>query len=79
MVEAYVLIQVEPGTSLPLTKELSGVKGVVSVDDVVGPYDIVARAEATSLDSLARLVVSEIQACEGVTRTLVCAVPNSAP
>jgi hypothetical protein len=37
---------------------------------VTGPYDVVARVEAASIDALGRLVVSKIQTVEGITRTL---------
>jgi len=37
---------------------------VRSADIVTGPYDVVARVEAASIDALGRLVVSKIQAIE---------------
>jgi hypothetical protein len=39
-----------------------------------GPYDVIACAEARSIDALGRLVVSRIQAINDVTRTLTCSV-----
>jgi DNA-binding Lrp family transcriptional regulator len=47
---------------------------VRSADIVTGPYDVVVRVEAASIDALGRLVVSKIQAVEGITRTLTCPV-----
>jgi DNA-binding Lrp family transcriptional regulator len=44
--------------------------GVERADDLTDPYDIIARVQAPSLDKLGRLVVSRIQAVDGVTRTL---------
>ncbi|HWO71362.1 MAG TPA: Lrp/AsnC ligand binding domain-containing protein, partial [Actinomycetota bacterium] len=41
---------------------------------VTGPYDVVVVAEARSLDELGKLVVSKVQAVDGVTRTLTCPV-----
>jgi DNA-binding Lrp family transcriptional regulator len=41
---------------------------------VTGPYDVVARVEAASIDALGRLVVSKIQTVEGIARTLTCPV-----
>ena len=76
MVEGYVLIQVSPGVTRTVSEEIAAMNGIIWSHDVVGPYDIIARATAESLDELARLVVSKIHACEGVTRTLVCAVPQ---
>ena len=46
------------------------------VEPVAGPYDVIARAEARGMDDLGKLVVSRIQAVDGVTRTLTCAVTH---
>lgn len=74
MVSAYILIQVEVGQSARVAKNVAGIKGVALAEAVAGPYDVIARADASSLDMLARLVVREIQDVEGVTRTLTCSV-----
>jgi DNA-binding Lrp family transcriptional regulator len=49
---------------------------VVVADDVTGPYDVIARVEADSIDELGRLVVTHVQSIEGLTRTLTCPVVN---
>ncbi len=75
MVEAIVLIQVRPG--LPgrtVSNEVAGIRGVVSAEDVSGPYDVIARARAPTLDELGKLVVAKIHALPGVVRTLTCPV-----
>lgn len=74
MVSAYILIQTEVGRASDVTREVNGVKGIVSVDPVTGPYDVIARGEASDLDELAKSVVMPIQSVEGVTRTLTCPV-----
>jgi DNA-binding Lrp family transcriptional regulator len=43
-------------------------------EDITGPYDIIARVQASGLDQLGRLVASRLQAVDGVTRTLTCTV-----
>jgi DNA-binding Lrp family transcriptional regulator len=43
-------------------------------DDLAGPYDVIARVQAPGLDQLGRLVVTGIQAVDGVSRTLTCTV-----
>ena len=48
--------------------------GVQVAEDITGPYDIIAKIQAPSLDQLGRLVVSRIQVVDGVTRTLTCTV-----
>ena len=47
---------------------------MLEAEDVTGPYDVIVRAEADSVDDLGRLVVARIQAIEGITRTLTCPV-----
>jgi DNA-binding Lrp family transcriptional regulator len=74
VVSAYILIQTEVGRASDVTREVNGVKGIVSVDPVTGPYDVIARGEAGDLDELAKSVVMPIQSVEGVTRTLTCPV-----
>lgn len=74
MVSAYILIQTEVGRASHVTRELSGIKGITTVDGVTGPYDVIARGEAADLDELAKSVVMPVQAVEGVTRTLTCPI-----
>lgn len=74
MVSAYILIQTEVGRASHVVRELSSISGVAKVDNVTGPYDVIARGEAADLDTLAKQVVMPIQSVEGVTRTLTCPV-----
>jgi len=75
MVEAIVLIRVTPGPAgRAVSKQVAGIRGVVSAEDVSGPYDVIARLRARSLDELGKLVVAEIQGLGGVVRTLTCPV-----
>ena len=43
-------------------------------DGVTGPYDVIARAEAPSMNDLGRMVVRDMQQIEGITRTITCPV-----
>jgi len=74
MLSAYVLILTEVGKVVHVARALSEVDGVQSAEDITGPYDVIARVQAPSLDQLGRLVVSRIQVVDGVTRTLTCMV-----
>lgn len=47
---------------------------MIQAEDVTGPYDVIVRAEAGSVDELGRLVVAEVQRVPGITRTLTCPV-----
>ncbi len=74
VVSAYILIQVVVGQADSVAKDVAAIKGLGSADAVIGPYDVIARADASSLDALGKLVVGKIQDVEGVTRTLTCPV-----
>jgi len=73
-VQAYILIQTEVGKAAQVAKEVKGISGVTAAEDVTGPYDVIVHAEARSVDDLGKLVVTKIQAVEGITRTLTCPV-----
>jgi DNA-binding Lrp family transcriptional regulator len=75
-INAYVLIQTEVGKAANVAQQVNQIKGVVSAEDVTGPYDVIVRAEASSVDELGRMVVSQIQLIEGITRTVTCPVVN---
>jgi DNA-binding Lrp family transcriptional regulator len=71
---AYILIQTAVGRQGDVSSEIARIDGVVEADPVTGPYDIVVLAEAGSLDELGRKVLSQIEAIDGITRTLTCPV-----
>ncbi len=75
-VQAYVLIQTEVGKAAMVAKSIRSLPGVTFADDVTGPYDVIVRAQASTMDDLGRLVVAQIQAVPGVSRTLTCPVVN---
>jgi DNA-binding Lrp family transcriptional regulator len=75
-VSAYVLIQTEVGKAAGVATQMREIAGVVVADDVTGPYDVIARVEADSIDELGRLVVTHVQSIQGLTRTLTCPVVN---
>lgn len=74
VVTAYVLIQTEVGKAAQVAAEVGKITGVVTAEDVTGPYDVIVRAEAASVDDLGKLIVSRLQLIEGITRTLTCPV-----
>lgn len=74
MVNAYILIQTEVGKAAAVAAEVRAVVGVAEAEDVTGPYDVIVRAEAETVDDLGKLVVARIQSVEGITRTLTCPV-----
>jgi len=73
-VHAYILIQTEVGKAAAVAREIAAVPGVTLSEDVTGPYDVIVRAEAASVDELGRFVVAKVQSVPGITRTLTCPV-----
>jgi len=75
MTRAYILVQTEVGRAgSTVADQIASLGGVVSAEDVTGPYDVVVRAEAESLDALNKDILVKIQAVPGITRTLTCPV-----
>jgi DNA-binding Lrp family transcriptional regulator len=74
VVAAYILVQTEVGKAAQVAKDIVKIEGVQQAEDVTGPYDVIARAEARNLDELGKLVVARVQAVDGITRTLTCPV-----
>ena len=74
MVQAYILVQTEVGKAAAVAAEIADIAGVISAEDVTGPYDVIVRAEAEDVDRLGQLVVARVQGIDGITRTLTCPV-----
>jgi DNA-binding Lrp family transcriptional regulator len=74
MVQAYILIQTEVGRAASVAERIAGLTGVTNSEDVTGPYDVIVRAQAETMDDLGKLVVARIQTIDGITRTLTCPV-----
>ncbi|MER6916203.1 Lrp/AsnC ligand binding domain-containing protein [Streptomyces sp. NPDC000594] len=74
MVQAYILIQTEVGKASTVAEVIGKIDGVMQAEDVTGPYDVIVRAQADTVDALGRLVVAKVQRVEGITRTLTCPV-----
>ena len=53
---------------------LRDLPGVSETASLAGPYDVIARAQARNIDELAKLVTSQVQALDGVSRTMSCPV-----
>ena len=72
--QAYILIQTEVGKAATVAHAIAQLEGVLSSEDLIGPYDVIVKAEATDDEALGRFVVARIQAVDGITRTLTCPV-----
>jgi DNA-binding Lrp family transcriptional regulator len=74
VVQAYILIQTEVGKARDVAAAIADVPGVVRVDAVTGPYEVITLAEAHTLDELGKMIVSRVQMVPGITRTITCSV-----
>ncbi|MFV0458212.1 MAG: Lrp/AsnC family transcriptional regulator [Actinomycetales bacterium] len=77
MVEAYVLVQTEVGQAGPVASAIKALPGVVTAEDVTGPYDVIIRVQAETVDALGPLVMSKVQSVPGITRTVTCTVVHA--
>ena len=74
MIAAYILLQTEAGQAARVAAALRNLPGVSETASLAGPYDVIARAQARDIDELAKLVTSQVQALDGVRRTMSCPV-----
>ena len=73
---AYVLIQTEAGTP-PIAKALQAIPGVVSANDLRGPYDAIAVARFASTVLNTNSIITGVLNVPGVTRALPVQVVRS--
>ena len=75
-VQVYILIQTEVGKASSVAKAVGAIAGVTLAEGVTGPYDVIMRAEAPSMEELGRAILAKVQAVSGITRTLTCPVTS---
>jgi len=73
-VQAYILVQTNVGKAAEVARAIAEISGVTQAEDVTGPYDVIVRAEAPSVDELGKLVVAQVQNVPGITRTVTCPI-----
>jgi DNA-binding Lrp family transcriptional regulator len=75
-VQAYILIQTEVGKASSVATAINAIPGVSLAEGVSGPYDVIMRAEAPSMEEFGRTILTKVQAVPGITRTLTCPVTS---
>lgn len=75
-VHAYILIQTEVGKANSVAAAIRSIPGVTLAEGVTGPYDVIMRAESSSMEEFGRAILSKVQAVPGITRTLTCPATN---
>jgi DNA-binding Lrp family transcriptional regulator len=66
-------VQVDVTVGRKVGDEIARIPGVKLSQVVTGPYDVVVRIEADTMELIGKLI-DEIQKIAGVTRTLTCPV-----
>jgi DNA-binding Lrp family transcriptional regulator len=73
--QAYVLVNTEPGKLWEVAEAASKIKGVKMAHAVTGQFDVVVYAEFIKMDELGK-IIEELQRLDGVRRTqTVIAIP----
>lgn len=75
-VNAYILIQAEVGTAADVAEATKALDEIVTAEVAMGPYDVIARAEADDMDQLGSVVVNAVGNIPGVERTLLSPIVN---
>ncbi len=70
--KAYVLIETAVGRSKDVANVIKGLGDIKSVDQVTGPYDIIAIIEAANLNEIGDRVTGKIHPIPGISRTVTC-------
>jgi len=70
--KAYVLIETGVGKTNDVLKALKKTAGIMSVDAVTGPYDIIAIIEGDDLNTIGSVVTGKVHPVPGINRTVTC-------
>ena len=69
MLKVYVLIVTDPGADRSVAQKLKEIESVTQVNEVMGPYDIVAELEVTNLNEIAPILDQQIRTIKGIVST----------
>jgi len=72
MARAFVLIETTVGKTKDVVTGLQDLQGVISVNAVTGPYDVISIIEADSLNDIGNIVTKAIHPIPGIARTVTC-------
>jgi hypothetical protein len=75
--KVYILVQAAAGAAGSVVDHIGRLKGIGSVEPVIGPWDVIIEAEGhATLGSMSTSLLDEVEKIEGVTRTLTCVAGN---
>ena len=70
MATAFVLLSAELGAEKQILVELNMIENVKEVHEVYGVYDIIAKVEADSIESVKEVITGKIRKLDRVRSTL---------
>lgn len=68
MINAYILINLKPGHSDKVIKEMRKIDNIAKISIIAGEYDVVVRAQVKNLEDLLK-VTDKLHMVDGVTKT----------
>lgn len=75
-VSAYVFVLTDMDKTAAVAEAIRAIPGVDDVDVVTGPYDVIVKASADTMDELGQMVVGRVQKVAGINRTITSPVVN---
>lgn len=72
MTRAFILIETAVGKTGEVTEQLRQLPMMTMVDAVTGPFDIVAVAEAETLNAIGDLISDGMHRIPGIVKTITC-------
>ena len=69
---AYILIETAVGQTRAVADELRDLPAVESVDNVTGPFDIIAVVAGDDLNAVGNMVTDHIHSINGISHTVTC-------
>jgi anthranilate phosphoribosyltransferase len=69
LVVAYVLLVVKPGEEAKVAHKLAAIKDIKDVSVVYGEYDIIAKVEKETMESLQNFLIKQIRSLDEIERT----------
>jgi DNA-binding Lrp family transcriptional regulator len=76
VVEAFVFVQVEPGSVTAVLDRLRSVDGIAETERVTGPHDVIARVRVGDVRKLDR-ITDLLKRLDGVLHVLVSRVVSA--
>jgi len=68
MINAYILINLKPGHSDTVIKEMRKIDNIAKISIIAGEYDVVVRAQVKNLEDLLK-VTDKLHMVDGVIKT----------